>query len=181
VFTRWKTVDGKKRRYLVESYRDKSTGKIRQRHLAYVDLWPRKDIAKLVFLIQTHRKHMADSENTIHTKAFRRGALDKAVKMEKKIKKFVRNAALDVLPARRRVDRRRINQATGVSHLQKRIPCDPWCQMVSRAAGFTAAMDKLENEMPMEKWPAEMLDNFLEDMAAVQTKIDKAKKLRLEK
>jgi hypothetical protein len=118
MFVRSKIIDGKKRRYLVESYRDKSAGKIRQRHIAYVDLWPKKSVARLVRMIKKYREHRADSESPEHTKPFRRVALDKAVTMEWKIKKFMRDMKINVLPDRLRVDRRRINEATGVRHLQ---------------------------------------------------------------
>ena len=96
MFVRLKTIDGKKRRYLVESCRDKTTGRIRQRHIAYVDLWPEKDIARLIRMIKEYREAWADSERAENTKAFKRVALDKAVTLDIAIRKFKRDMRIDL-------------------------------------------------------------------------------------
>ena len=50
---------------------------------------------------------------------------------------------------------------------------------VSRTTGLNVLFDELEREEPMDTWPAEKLDEFLETTVPVAAKIEKAKRLRL--
>jgi hypothetical protein len=87
MYTRWKTIAGKKRRYLVESYRDEK-GRPRQRHIAYVDLWTEDDIKKLVGLHEKFRAALASVINPSGTKADMQKAADLAAKCQKDIATF---------------------------------------------------------------------------------------------
>jgi len=50
---------------------------------------------------------------------------------------------------------------------------------VSRTTGLTVLFDELEREEPMDTWPAEKLDEFLETSQPMKEKITRAEKLRL--
>ena len=52
---------------------------------------------------------------------------------------------------------------------------------VSRAAGLKVLFDDLNREEPMETWPPEKLDEFLETTVPVEATINQAKRLRLGK
>ena len=87
MFTRWKTIDGKKRRYLVESYRDEK-GRPRQRHIAYVDLWPEADIEKLKQLHDQYAKALKEANRTSQSKADKQSAVALATKCQNHIMTF---------------------------------------------------------------------------------------------
>ena len=178
MFVRLKTIDGKKRRYLVESCRDKTTGRIRQRHIAYVDLWPDKDIDRLIGMIKELRKVWADSERTEHTKAFRRVALDKAAKLDISIRKFKRDMRINLQPSRDKVDRRRLDQDTGVRHLQyardsESAFCE-WWHFILRAG---SKVRRMENELAMDEWSDDDLESFIHHSEFVHAKHEEAKRL----
>ena len=88
MFTRWKTIDGKKRRYLVESYRDEK-GRPRQRHIAYVDLWPEPDIEKLKQLHGHYAKALKEANRTSQSKADKQSAVALATKCQDHIMTFM--------------------------------------------------------------------------------------------
>jgi hypothetical protein len=106
MFVRPKKIQGIKRLYLVESYRNEE-GKSRQRHIAYVDLWSEKDIAKLIRMHEKHREAMTNSNRPGATKAYKQFASKIASKLLKKIDDFKRDMAIKVATRRNRVDRRR--------------------------------------------------------------------------
>ena len=88
MFTRWKIIDGKKRRYLVEAYRD-AKGRPRQRHIAYVDLWPEPDIEKLKQLQGHYAKALKEANRTSQSKADKQSAVALATKCLDRIQTFM--------------------------------------------------------------------------------------------
>lgn len=178
MFVRSKIIDGKKRQYLVESYRDKATGKIRQRHIAYVDLWLGKDIAKLIGMIKKFREHWTNSEHLEHTKAFRRVALEKATTFDKAIAKFQDRMRINMVPVRNRVDRRRINSITGVRHLQyAHPPKDLYNGLIVLLKRVNSEIRELEKEIEMITWSSEMLDTFIRHSKFIHEKREEALRL----
>jgi hypothetical protein len=178
MFVRSKVIDGKKRRYLVESCRDKTTGNIYQRHIAYVDLWPDKDIARLIGMIKAFREAWADSERAEHTKAFRRVALDKAAKLDGSIREFKRDMRINLTPSRNKVDRRRLDQDTGVRHLQyardSKTAFYEWWDFILRAGG---KVRRMENELAMAEWSDDDLESFIHHSEFVHAKHEEAKRM----
>jgi hypothetical protein len=182
MFVRSKIIDGKKRRYLAESYRDKTTGKIRQRHIAYVDLWPKKDIAKLIRMVKKYQEHWANSERPEHAKAFRRVALDKAVTLDKAIAKFKRTMRINLTPARNRVDGRRMDNDTGIRHLQHaHIPKNPYSEFIGLIMRVDSKVRDLENEARMISWSDDRLEGFVRASKFIHDKREEALRLINEK
>jgi hypothetical protein len=172
------TIDGKKRRYLVESYRDKTTRKPRQRHIAYVDLWPKKDIARLIRMVKKCRDALVNSERPENTKAYKRVALDKAVTLDKAIKKFKRDMRVKLVPSRNKVDRRRLDADTGIRHLQNaRIPVNPFCESISLLMRAASNIRELENKAKMIAWPDDKLDSFIAFSKFIHDKHEEALRL----
>jgi hypothetical protein len=116
MFVRTKIIDGKKRRYLVESYYDKTTKKRRQRHIAYIDLWPEKDVKKLIKIHKEYSKALANSERPDVTKAYKRVAVNNAANLWKRIEKFRRAVHIDVTLKRRSVDHRIVDRISQKLH-----------------------------------------------------------------
>jgi hypothetical protein len=162
MFVRTKIIDGKKRRYLVESYRN-AQGKPRQRHICYVDLWPKKDIETLVWMIERYREHLAEAENPAHTKAFKRVALDKADKLDVKIQKFKRSMDDKLEWKRARADKRSIDQTTGVRHAQNaREETAPFSEFIVAAGKLGWWLKQMEaNSASAEDYYANLREETL--------------------
>ncbi len=153
MFVRTKTIDGKKRRYLVESFRNEE-GEPRQRHICYVDLWPEKDIARLVTMIKEQRKHLANGENPANTKVYRQKARSLAITQYSKIEKFKQAMDAKVGWDRAKADKRRINTTTGVRHQQNaREPINPFNSFIVTAATVQKWLRQLEPaDAPVESY-----------------------------
>jgi hypothetical protein len=147
MFVRTKIIAGKKRSYLVESVRDQATGKIRQEHIAYVDLWPKKDVRKLVKLIGQYREHLANAEGPEHPKAFQQAAATKARRLDSQIQGFKRAMDMKVSGRRAAVDKRRINEAAGVRHQQDfREARNYYNEFLSKLGNAKLCLGKMEPE-----------------------------------
>jgi hypothetical protein len=109
MFVRTKIIDGKKRRYLVKSYRDKETGKPCQRHIAYIDLWSENDVARLMKMHKQYQEALANAERPDATKVFKKNAVEAL----KDIENFKRAVSMNVKRERNYVDGRRLDLATG--------------------------------------------------------------------
>ena len=160
MFVRTKIIAGKKRRYLVESYRDEKADKIRQRHLAYVDLWPTRAIAKLAKLYERYNKAMADSQwagkDERKTESFMRQAKANAGKIQIQISNFKRAMAIEVTPRRKRVDRR----IKGERYICHRIPAYNKLFYCLQKHKFSIILDQLaEDYGPVAGWSAESKDS----------------------
>lgn len=111
MFVRPKIIDGKKRLYLVESYRVKTIRNPRQRFIAYVDQWPKEAVEKLKQLHKEYKKQLADSlwkgKDEHKTDIFMRRAKAKAGIILQQIADFERKMTIEVAPKREKVDRRR--------------------------------------------------------------------------
>lgn len=178
MFVRPKTIDGKKRRYLVESYRDETTRKPCQRHIAYVDLWQKKDIARLIKMHKELAKALANSKRSDATNAFKRVALDKAVTLDIAIQKFKRDMRINLVPSRNKVDRRRLDAETGVRHLQKaRNPVNQFSETISLLMRVDSKIRELENEVRMIAWSDDRLDSFIFDSKFIHDKHEEALRL----
>jgi hypothetical protein len=112
MFVRTKIIDGKKRRYLVESYRN-DQGKVRQRHITYVDKWPETDIEKIKDLYKQYKTALANSISDQHAKAFKQEAANEASKLWTSIRKFEHAMDSKVWADRARADGRRLDSGTG--------------------------------------------------------------------
>ena len=122
MFPRVKTIDGKKRRYLVESYRNEQ-GKPRQRHIAYIDLWPEKDIARFIEMHRQYKEALANSKRPDVTKVYKQVAKNIATKLWEKIEIFEREMEIKLAPDRNRADGRRIDSGTGLRrHARQHVP-----------------------------------------------------------
>jgi hypothetical protein len=156
----------------------KTTGKICQRHIAYVDLWPKKEIGKLIKMIKKCREHWANSERTEHTKAFRRIALDKAVILDKAIAKFKCTMRINLTPARDRIDRRRINSDTGIRHMQHaHPPKNPYSEFIVLLMRVESKVRELENKAQMVAWSDDELEFFIRRLEFIQNKREEAQRV----
>ena len=72
-----------------------------------------------------------------------------------------------------------LEEAPHRKELQNAIARNLFSDFVSSAAGLNVLFEKLEREEPMEGWPDEKLDEFLESAQPVKEKILRAERLRL--
>ena len=64
--------------------------------------------------------------------------------------------------------------------LQSPVARNLFSDFVNKFAGIRVTFQELEAEAPMDTWPTEKLDEFLETTVPVAAKIEQAKKLRLQ-
>jgi hypothetical protein len=178
MFVRTKVIDGKKRRYLVESCWDKKTKKHRQRHIEYVDGWPKKDIARLIRMIKKYRDAWANSERPENTKAYKRVALDKAVTLDKAIQKFKRDMRINLVPSRNKGDRRRLDADTGKRHLQKSASGISPLTALSHSLNHSFALfEKWTETEPLADWDTSTLETLVVETKQIHDLHEEAKRL----
>jgi hypothetical protein len=160
MFVRSKIIDGKKRRYLVESYRNEH-GKPRQRHIAYIDLWPEKDVKWLINLHREYAKALANSKQPGATKVFKQVAAKNAAKLWIDIEKFTRAVLINVTRKRWGVDGRMGPDR----HKRQRfhLPPNPYLELLNffggtnwnKLEGILERLVEDEHFGAVRNWPAD--------------------------
>ena len=155
MFVRTKIIHGRPRNYLVQSGRDDSTGKSRQRHIAYVDGWSKADIEKLKKMHEALEDASANAIRADATKAFKAEAAERAARLKDKIFNFKRDMTINLQPSRAKTDRRRPRRSSegGGRALDLQDRLGKWC---SHIIIFKQEYLKAIREKPLaERTPSE--------------------------